>query len=180
MTDQPDHKQPPRPKALVAERRECEIKVELLYQVIGEVASLSVKNNEESPLRDEIVYNPNWDALLQYCFRGDCVLVTCRYDGTLVGYSLALIGQFERSMGTLYAQIEAFYILPAFRDFKTAKRLKDCVEKELEDRVQFILIGSDPGGSIATIFGRFGYKPVEVIMYKRLKDVGEESPSGSA
>jgi hypothetical protein len=164
-----EKEQPQRPKVLDQDRPEVVLSLEPLHRVLREFVMLSRKQHDEVGL--DIEYLPDIEAMLSY---GDkSVLVTARYDKTLIGYIFYLIGPHKHNVQINYAQIEAIYLLPAFRNAPLIlKMLKLGEAKVREHKVLFIKISSTYKKRIDKLLEYLNYKPIETV-YKKDLDYGQ-------
>lgn len=152
-----------------SECNSCVVGVEAISNVVEEIASLSIRNYHETGIDPGIEYNPDWSMYLAYELTDSARIITARYNSVLVGYAAFLIGPFKHNKDVLYADLDAIWISPAFRSGFLAMKMMKRGEKELKDKVQFIMATSTVKKPIDKLLERAGYKAVEVLYYKPLE-----------
>jgi len=96
-----------------------------------------VSNGEEH--RQEL--NPAWDKYIQIEMAGMLHLFTARDAGKLVGYLLVVVHPHLHFADSIYGFVDAFYVLPPYRDTEIPADLVAETEKVMSDagiaRIQF-------------------------------------------
>jgi hypothetical protein len=154
----------------VPERTGCDIALEAISSIAGEIASLSFRNYAETAIDSSLGYNPDWGQYLSYELTDSVVTVTARYNTVLVGYAIFLIGPFKHNKEITYADLDTIWISPAFRSGFLAYKMIKMGERALEGRAAFIMATSTNHKPIDVLLSRLGYKPVEVLFWKLIGD----------
>lgn len=158
---------------------ECKVRVELLHRILDEVALLSHENYKESAIDLGLGYDPDWDQLLKYAVAEKCLTITARYNDVLIGYIIVLLGPFKHNKSIEYADIETMYVNPSFRDAPTIFKMLHMMEDNLVGKIEFIACSTPILSRIDTLFRYMKYKPVEIVLYKRLSGGSTETPSST-
>jgi GNAT superfamily N-acetyltransferase len=151
------------------------VRIEAIENCLSEVAILAKDNFEESRISSSLDYRPDWNELYKYIVGNKVLFISARYEGTLIGYCWFLIGPFKHNHTVEYADLETIYVHPSFRDTRIAFQMYKLAEKELTDKVAFILASCN--AKYNKFFKHFGYDEVETVHMKRLDHGSKESTS---
>jgi GNAT superfamily N-acetyltransferase len=119
-----------------------------------------------------IPLDPNWDQYFVLALNGALVVTTARADKTLVGYIFNLVGPHLHYRSTPHAEIEMFWLDPAYRGGAFALRWFRDNEATLKGlgvkRVGVATKNGFKSGRVGLIFKRLGYRPIETTWAKVL------------
>ena len=122
--------------------------------------------------RDTIPLDPDWDRYLALDVQGLLAVTTARVDGVLVGYIFNIVGPHLHYRSTLHADIEMFWLDPAYRGSLFVLswfRNNDVMLRELGiKRVHVAVKTGYRDGRVGSVFKRLGYGPVETVYGKAL------------
>jgi GNAT superfamily N-acetyltransferase len=122
--------------------------------------------------QDKVPLDPDWARYYDYDLLGILQVLTVRFDGGLVGYLFVFVHPHLHYASTLWAQTDLYWINPAYRGRGVS--LFRLMEKRLRElKVQAVYVNMKlhfeaERGTIAKIFERLGYKPIETIWVKWL------------
>lgn len=121
--------------------------------------------------QDTVKLDPDWatyDILDQI---GALVIITARYEGTLVGYAVYLISQHYHYRGLRGAENDLYWLDPAYRKGRAGIELFRAAEVVLAgEGVQKATHKVKLGHDVGRVFEHLGYKPIERIYIKNLED----------
>lgn len=142
--------------------------VEHFADIARELPSLFERHYREIALDQEsIPLDPDWDRYFMLAMQGMLIVRTARFDKTLVGYIFNLIGPHLHYRSTPHAEIEMFWLDPAYRGSSFTLRWfreNEAALKELGIRkVGVATKNGYKDGRVGLIFKRLGYRPVETI-----------------
>jgi hypothetical protein len=147
--------------------------VEKLAQIARELPPLFQRHWEElGHDREAIPLDPDWDRYLALDFQNILRVRTARFDGILAGYIFNLVGPHLHYASTKHAEIEMFWLDPAYRG--TSFVLKWFRENDADlkslgiKRVHAGVKNAYKDGRVGLVFKRLGYKPIETVWGKRL------------
>lgn len=122
-------------------------------------------NHEDVPLD---IDHERYDAMDE---AGHLHIVTVRREGALIGYHVAIISGHLHYASTLHGITDVFYVAPEYRQGFTGIRLFQKVEKEMKSLgVKKLFTGTKVHLDLSKLFERLGYKRVEYLYAKILKD----------
>lgn len=161
----------PAPHAAV--RPDLTSQVEKFHEIARELPPLFEQHYREIAVdQDTIPLDPDWDRYFHLALSGMLIVRTARCDKTLVGYIFNLVGPHLHYRSTPHAEIEMFWLDPAYRGSAFALRWfreNEAMLRELGIRkVGVATKNGYKGGRVGLIFKRLGYKPVETVWSKVL------------
>lgn len=124
--------------------------------------------------RDKIPLDPHWDRYYDFDIADILNVLTVRANGVLVGYLFVLVFPHLHYASTTWAQTDMFWLHPAYRQGGAGIRMFKMLEQHLKTRqvkvvhVVLKLHFEAERGTLAKLFVRLGYKPVETVMAKYL------------
>lgn len=147
--------------------------VEKLAQIARELPPLFQRHWEElGHDREAIPLDPDWDRYLALDFQNILRVRTARFNGILAGYIFNLVGPHLHYASTKHAEIEMFWLDPAYRGGSFALRWFRDNEADLKDigvkRIHVAVKNAFKDGRSGLIFKRLGYHPAETVWGKRL------------
>lgn len=83
--------------------------------------------------KDEIAFDPNWDAYLLMQEAGAVHTTTVRKDGELIGYNIFFLYFHPHYQNNKFAQNDVFYVDPAYRGGTIAYKMMKHSEKVLKE-----------------------------------------------
>ena len=145
--------------------------VERFSQVRQEAAALF---HEQYALmdcdRDAIPLDPDYDELDAACAMGRLLFITCRCEGAMVGYYLAVIRPHILSRHSLTSFQIGFYIVPAHRSGGKAVSMLALAIREVRSRGVQRMYGSAnleyQGGRFGRLLELAGFRPIETAFSK--------------
>lgn len=145
--------------------------VEKFHEIARELPPLFERHYREIALdRDSIPLDPDWDRYFMLALNGLLVVRTARFDKALVGYIFNLVGPHLHYCSTPHAEIEMFWLDPAYRGSSFAIRWfrdNEATLKELSvKRVGVAVKNGYKDGRVGLIFKRLGYRPIETVWAK--------------
>jgi hypothetical protein len=154
-------------------RPDLSIQVEKFYEIARELPPLFERHYREIALdQDSIPLDPDWDRYFMLALNGMLHVCTARSGSVLVGYIFNLVGPHLHYRSTLHAEIEMFWLDPAYRGGSFVLkwfRQNEATLKELG--VKKVGVATKNGykdGRVGLIFKRLGYRPVETTWAKVL------------
>jgi GNAT superfamily N-acetyltransferase len=163
---------PPTPTSATV-RPDLTSQVEKFHEVARELPPLFERHYREIAMdQDLILLDPDWDRYFWLSLNGMLIVRTARCDGTLVGYIFNLVGPHLHYRSTPHAEIEMFWLDPAYRGSFFALRWFRENEAHLRElgikKVGVATKNGYMGGRVGLIFTRLGYSPVETVWSKVL------------
>lgn len=150
-------------------RGDLSAQVEPFSRIAVELPPLFQRHWEELALnRDTILLDPDWDRMFMLEAQGMLHVTTARLsEGALVGYIFNIIGKHLHYRGTVFADIDMFWLDPAYRGgwfairwFRENQKLLD----RLGVKKQHVSIKNHYlSGRVGSIFRRLGYSPIETV-----------------
>lgn len=105
---------------------------------------------------------------------GGLHIVTARVDGALIGYHVAIISTHLHYASTLHGISDVYYIAPEYRQGFTGIRIFQRVEAEMRALgVKKLFTGTKVHLDMSRIFERLGYRRVEYLYSKILREEGD-------
>lgn len=147
--------------------------VEPFFKIAREAVPIFSRHWEELALnKDVIPLELDFDRYLDMSATGMLQIVTARSGGALVGYIFNLVGPHLHYKSTLHAELEMFWLDPAFRAgwfpvkmFRfNEEHLKSLGVKRVNANVKIHFMA----GRVGKLFERLGYAPTEVSYGKVL------------
>lgn len=147
--------------------------VEKFHEIARELPPLFEQHYREIALDQErIPLDPDWDRYLMLSLQGMLLVRTARYGDTLVGYIFNLFGPHLHYRSTPHAEIEMFWLDPAYRGSGFVLRWfreNEAMLRELGvKKVGGTTKNGYKDGRVGLIFKRLGYTPVETVWSKVL------------
>ena len=147
--------------------------VEKFHEIARELPPLFEQHYREIAVdQDAIPLDPDWDRYFWLSLNGMLVVRTARCDKVLVGYIFNLVGPHLHYRSTLHAEIEMFWLDPAYRGSAFALRWFRENEAHLRSlgvkRVGVATKNGYMSGRVGLIFKRLGYKPIETVWARTL------------
>lgn len=94
-------------------------------------------------------------------------IVTCRRDGLLIGYHVAIVSTHLHYAKTLHGITDVYFVAPEFRHGVTGMRMFQAVERELKALgVRKLFTATKLHLDQGPLFERLGYLPVERLYAK--------------
>jgi GNAT superfamily N-acetyltransferase len=170
-------------------RPDLTFQVEKFHEIARELPPLFERHYREIALDQEsIPLDPDWDRYLQMSLAGMLRVMTARsFDllpgyapseessrkfGIIVGYIFNLVGPHLHYRSTLFANLEMFWLDPAYRGGPFALRwFKANADMLKELGVKKVTVETKNGymdGRVGLIFKRLGYKPIETVWARTL------------
>jgi hypothetical protein len=177
-------------------RPDLTFQVEKFHEIARELPPLFERHYREIALdQDSIPLDPDWDRYLQMSLAGMLHVMTVRgkgvikdisgqqtrpnnekppsYEaGALCGYIFKLVGPHLHYRSTLFANLEMFWLDPAYRGGSFALRWFKANAGMLRDLgVKKVTVETKNGymdGRVGLIFKRLGYKPIETVWARTL------------
>jgi len=145
--------------------------LEPFAKIVRELPSLFERHWQELALnKDTIPLEPNWDRYFELAATGALHVMTARSDGVLVGYIFNIVGPHLHYRSTPHAQIEMFWLDPAYRGGTFALRWLKANEAEMKKlgakRIIVAVKNHYLAGRVGNIFRRLGYLPIETVYSK--------------
>ena len=136
--------------------------------IMQELPPLFKRHWEELALnRDTIPLDPDWQRYMAMDVGGVLKITTARCGNTLAGYIFNLVNTHLHYRSTLFANIEMFWLDPAYRGGTFAVKWFRQNDKMLRDMgVQKIVVTTKNhymAGRVGSVFRRLGYKPIETV-----------------
>ena len=156
-----------------AVRSDLTSQVEKFHEIARELPPLFEQHYREIALDQKTVpLDPDWDRYFVLSLNGALVVTTARSGKTLVGYIFNLVGPHLHYRSTPHAEIEMFWLDPAYRGSSFALRWFRENEAHLRGlgikKVGVATKNGYMGGRVGLIFTRLGYRPVETVWSKTL------------
>lgn len=156
-----------------ATRPDLTTQVEPFYLIARELPPLFERHYREIALdQNTIPLDPDWDRYFILALNGMLVISTARFSGFLVGYIFNLVGPHLHYRSTPHAEIEMFWLDPAYRGSGFALRWFRENEAHLRGLgVKKVGVATKTGykdGRVGLIFKRLGYKSIETTWSKIL------------
>lgn len=147
--------------------------IEKFHEIARELPPLFEQHYREIALdQDTIPLDPDWDRYFWLALSGMLHVCTARCDKVLVGYIFNLAGPHLHYRSTPHAEIEMFWLDPAYRGSAFALRWFRENEAHLHGlgikKVGVAVKNGYMSGRVGLIFKRLGYKPVETVWSKVL------------
>ena len=144
--------------------------------IAGELTPLFKANWRELALyKDDIPLDPDWDRYFLSDVGGLLRILTARANGELVGYIFNFLSPLLHYVSTITATVDIFWLHPDFRHGWTPVRMfRENMEglKEQGAKVHTINFKlhfkNARGRGVGKLLSRLGYKPIEIVMQKRL------------
>lgn len=159
---------PSDPPTIGSLRPDLSFQVESFAKIAAELPPLFQHHWEELALdRDAIPLDPDWEKFLALEAMGRLHVTTARSGVVLVGYIFNIIGGHLHYKSTVFADIDMFWLEPAYRGgwsvirwFAENQRMLDRlgVKKSHVGIKNHYL-----AGRVGSIFRRLGYKPIETV-----------------
>lgn len=125
-------------------------------------------NHAEVPLD---IDHERYDALDE---AGSLHILTVRRAGLLIGYHVAIVSSHLHYRSTLHGITDVFYVAPEYRQGLTGIRLFQRVEVEMRKLgVKKLFTATKVHLDLSPIFERLGYRRVEHLYSKLLRDTDE-------
>jgi L-amino acid N-acyltransferase YncA len=139
--------------------------VESLTEHLQELKPLFPLHYEELALnKDKVPLDPQYDIYLQRDALGQCLLVSMREEGRLVGYYVGFINPGLHYKTCLTCVTDIFYVHPEVRCRMGGPRLFKAVKEELKRRgVQRWFVGSKNHADASRLFEVLGFDKVETF-----------------
>lgn len=137
--------------------------VENLTEHLDELKALFPLHWEELALnREKVPLDPMYEVYLQRDAHGECLLVTLRENGKLLGYFVGFIAPGLHYRTCLTLTMDIFYVHPQQRCRFGGLKLFRTVEKEARRRgVQRMFVGSKCHADVGRLFEALKYTEVE-------------------
>ena len=155
------------PRRLVRATPRLTAQVESFYAIRHELPPLFEQHWRELALdHDAIPLAPDWDRYLGMTATGNLHITTARFGDKLVGYIFNFVGPHMHYATTLHAEMEMFWLDPAYRGGWFAIRLFRTNERHLRKLgVKKIMAATKThylAGRVGSILlKRLGFKPFE-------------------
>jgi hypothetical protein len=154
-------------------RSDLTSQVEKFHEIARELPPLFERHYREIALDQKTIpLDPDWDRYFVLALSGNLVVTTARVDKTLVGYIFNLVGPHLHYRTTPHAEIEMFWLDPAYRGGAFALRWfreNEATLKKLGIKKVGVATKSGyKGGRVGLIFKRLGYRPIETTWSKLL------------
>lgn len=139
-------------------------------QVIQDIQPLLVQHWEEvANYKDVIKLNPDFDKYLDLEKKNLLVIITCREDTTLIGYSVFFLYKHIHYQDHLFASNDVLFLIKCARKGRQGIKLIRESERILKTlgvlRLSFHV---KPKNDFSPILSRIGYGKEEIIMGKLL------------
>lgn len=146
--------------------------VESLTERLAELKPLFPLHYDELALnKDKVPLDPQYDIYLQRDAAGQCLLVTLREKGALVGYFVGFIAPGLHYKTCLTCTMDIFYVHPDVRCRFGGVRLFKAVQTELKRRgVQRWFVGSKNHADASRLFECLKFEKVETYYSMWLGD----------
>lgn len=148
------------------------IQRETVDQCVGDIPPLLQAHWEEVALyRDEVPLSPQFDRYRAIEKTGRLVVITARYEGALIGYSVFIINQHLHYSTCRVASNDVLFLVKDYRKGSDAgRRLIRASEVLLSSMgVQRMTWHIKPKNDWSPILVRMGYEREEIIMGKLLE-----------
>ena len=149
-------------------RRDLTAQVESFSRIASELPPLFLRHWQELALdRDAIPLEPDWDRMFMLEAQGILHVTTARSGEVLAGYIFNIVSRHLHYKGTVFADIDMFWLDPAYRGgwfaikwFRANQKLLDKlgVQKHHVSVKNHYL-----AGRVGNVFRRLGYKPIETV-----------------
>jgi GNAT superfamily N-acetyltransferase len=114
-------------------------------------------------------YKPDYAKYIKFQELGVFVVITCRSDEKLIGYSVMSIGPHIRYEDCKIAKEDLYYIVPEYRGNGLGKQLFIETEKVLKNfGVNQIIFTTKTYSDNSHIFKKLGYEFFEKVFTKRI------------
>lgn len=149
-------------------RSDLTAQVEPFHIIARELPPLFERHWKEIALHhDKIPLEPDWQRYFDLACTGTLRVMTARCDGVLVGYIFNLVGPHLHYRSSLHAEIEMFWLDPAYRDGAFALRWFKANERYLRGlgvkRISVAVKNHFKDGRVGLLFKRLDYTPIETI-----------------
>jgi GNAT superfamily N-acetyltransferase len=154
-------------------RPDLSIQVEKFADIARELPPLFEQHYREIARdQDKIPLAPDWDRYFQLELTGWLIITTARAGKDLVGYIFNLAGGHLHYRSTPHAEIEMFWLDPAYRGSSFALRWfrenEAALKKLGAKKIAVATKNGYKGGRVGLIFKRLGYLPIETTWAKVL------------
>jgi GNAT superfamily N-acetyltransferase len=154
-------------------RSDLTTQVEKFVDIVRELPPLFEQHYHEIARdQDKIPLDPDWDRYFQLELTGWLVVTTARAGKDLVGYIFNLAGGHLHYRSTPHAEIEMFWLDPAYRGSSFALRWfrenEAALKKLGAKKIAVATKNGYKGGRVGLIFKRLGYLPIETTWAKVL------------
>lgn len=143
--------------------------------IVHELPPLFLRHWQElGTSREQIPLDPDWDRYFALEVNGALHIMTARSEGVLVGYIFNVVGPHLHYRSTLHAEIDMFWLDPAWRGtWFTLRWFRDNDHMLRGLGVKRVHVGTKNhfiAGRVGSIFRRLGYSPVETVWASVLAD----------
>lgn len=145
-------------------------KIEKLDEIYEDIQPLIVRHwREIANYQDEIALDPDWDRYRQLEDAHALVIISCRRDGALIGYSFFLITRHIHYKNCVMAGNDVLFLDPSERKSGLGQRLITESERFLSGLgVNRIIWHVKPKHDFSPLLLKLGYMHEEIVMGKLL------------